>query len=577
MPHPPAFRTGRLHATLVLGVALGLVACGDDDDSPTPVAEQRISAAEGATLQPAGTGLEIMVPPGALTTDAVVTVEPIDNAPPLQSGLQAAGPAYSIEFSDGATLNTPLQVRLPSNASPTHPTLAQLARRGDDGWEIVPASFYRASDQTVLGLVSEADDYRVVLRTLQSRDGDDVARGRQTFLEETFGNEAFFGGTLGLHTLLNGLTPTQAVENGVQIDITKVPQAIAGVLTGNDFAAKQTALQDPMVTRALLKAGAVIGVRTFYADPNSDVATSAGVTCALCHVNAAPTMFELQSGQQTALPIGEMQLDGVPNTTMDAGRILSLTPFVQNAGQALVDTLASWGPGNFDVRALPDNPLDDNVVNPTNVPPLWNFLDLAEQGYAFNWDGLFKSEQPPGDALASQAEAVYDLAQHANGAFGTPSGSLPPVLRIEPPAALVNALVQAETETPGNVIDAASLRDVQAWQQSLVSPAPGNFDEALAEQGFLLFNGKAGCAGCHATPEFTGSVFSTEITLEPPMGGLANGIKTPGLRGLAQTAPYFHDGSAATLADVLDVYSGRVVPMLSDAEKSAVVEYLKTL
>jgi cytochrome c peroxidase len=50
---------------------------------------------------------------------------------------------------------------------------------------------------------------------------------------------------------------------------------------------------------------------------------------------------------------------------------------------------------------------------------------------------------------------------------------------------------------------------------------------------------------------------------------------TPTLRGIFATAPYFHDGSAATLRDAVDR-----VPMsagLSDADKSALVEYLKTL
>jgi cytochrome c peroxidase len=46
---------------------------------------------------------------------------------------------------------------------------------------------------------------------------------------------------------------------------------------------------------------------------------------------------------------------------------------------------------------------------------------------------------------------------------------------------------------------------------------------------------------------------------------------------VASTAPYFHDGSARTLREVLDVYAGRVTPGLSDDEKNAVVEYLKSL
>jgi len=63
-------------------------------------------------------------------------------------------------------------------------------------------------------------------------------------------------------------------------------------------------------------------------------------------------------------------MDGVPNLAMDAGAILSLTPYAQSAGPATVSLLQSWGPGRFDVRALPDNPLNDGVNNPTKVPPL---------------------------------------------------------------------------------------------------------------------------------------------------------------------------------------------------------------
>ena len=69
----------------------------------------------------------------------------------------------------------------------------------------------------------------------------------------------------------------------------------------------------------------------------------------------------------------------------------------------VVGLLQSWGPGRFDVRALPDNPLDDGVNNPTKVPPLWNFVDLSEQGYLYNWDGLFKNGAAV-NALASRKE-----------------------------------------------------------------------------------------------------------------------------------------------------------------------------
>jgi len=75
-------------------------------------------------------------------------------------------------------------------------------------------------------------------------------------------------------------------------------------------------------------------------------------------------------------------------------------------------------------------------------------------------------------------------------------------------------------------------------------------DDFGAERGMELFAGRANCVACHSTPEGTGreGEYFTNITASPPEGLLAIAIKVPGLRGLMHTAPYFHDGSAATLA-----------------------------
>lgn len=58
------------------------------------------------------------------------------------------------------------------------------------------------------------------------------------------------------------------------------------------------------------------------------------------------------------------------------------------------------------------------------------------------------------------------------------------------------------------------------------------------------------------------------------MHGACN-FDTPTLRGIAATAPYFHDGSAATLRDVVDRLP--VSKSMSDDDKNALVEYVKTL
>jgi cytochrome c peroxidase len=88
-----------------------------------------------------------------------------------------------------------------------------------------------------------------------------------------------------------------------------------------------------------------------------------------------------------------------------------------------------------------------------------------------------------------------------------------------------------------------------------------------AKRGLALFNGKARCFDCHFGVDFTGGDQFRNI-------GLYNGktlndagrylvtkkpsdlgaFKIPGLRNVAQTAPYMHNGMFRTLSEVIDYY-----------------------
>ena len=571
---------------LVAIPVLLVVGCGDGSftvdiaginptEDSTPVIEANVIASEGGVFTSDDGTISIDIPSDALSQDSTLSVIATTGLTNPTNNMKRAGDAFSISF--GADLLEPAMVSLAIDNSPMHPELAESAMVENGEWVRSDANFFRASDTTILSQVGDSGTLQPIFRTLQAESGDSVDRGLDVFLNSTFGNEQFFGGVVGLQDLLNNLSPTAAVDVGVQIDVSRVPEDIVAVLTGDDFSAKQAALESSAVTRALLKADAVVGVRAFFDDEDSDLATSAGITCAVCHTSVTPTEFELSEGVTSALPIGPLALTGVPNLNIDLGTVLSLTPFAVAAGEPTIEFLQGFGPGQFDARALPDNPIDDGVLNPTSIPPIWNFVDLDEQNYTYNWDGFFGSDEAPSNALASRDELVFDLVMHANGAFGTAASSVPLAAAITPSAELVDALVAAEDQTPGNDIDQQSLLDLQAWNRSLVSPAPGSFDESLAETGFELFYGRAQCADCHLTAEFTGPVRSSGITLEPPQGGLANGIKTPGLRGISNVAPYFHDGSAATLEEVVEIYSGRIVNELTAEEISAVAEYMRSL
>ena len=123
------------------------------------------------------------------------------------------------------------------------------------------------------------------------------------------------------------------------------------------------------------------------------------------------------------------------------------------------------------------------------------------------------------------------------------------------------------------------------------------------QAGLRLFRGKARCIICHSEPTFTDEQFqNTGVAWRPEAGTYQDdgrfavsgrerergNFKTPTLREVARTAPYMHDGSLATLDDVIDFYDrgGRpnrnlfpvITPLnLTPEEKRALVTFLESL
>jgi cytochrome c peroxidase len=101
------------------------------------------------------------------------------------------------------------------------------------------------------------------------------------------------------------------------------------------------------------------------------------------------------------------------------------------------------------------------------------------------------------------------------------------------------------------------------WRNSDGSMTP----EALTGEGVFA---SLGCDDCHSGAQFTDSTVGANPTLHDVgtlrttsgarLGGPLDGIDTPTLLGVWDTAPYFHDGSAATLDDVFRVAGGLVIP-----------------
>jgi cytochrome c peroxidase len=133
-------------------------------------------------------------------------------------------------------------------------------------------------------------------------------------------------------------------------------------------------------------------------------------------------------------------------------------------------------------------------------------------------------------------------------------------------------------------------RDRLASADAADEPATSAAFPAAARRGLRLFMGRAGCDACHAGPTFSDDavhvslVHSLTASGQPDdgrPGGPANAFRTPGLRDVAATAPYFHDGSAARLCDAVQPHAADAgaapPPALSAAERSDLVAFLRAL
>jgi cytochrome c peroxidase len=121
------------------------------------------------------------------------------------------------------------------------------------------------------------------------------------------------------------------------------------------------------------------------------------------------------------------------------------------------------------------------------------------------------------------------------------------------------------------------------------------------EAGLLLFYGKARCAGCHFGPNFSDEELHTSSQDDPVSGlvdqgafelagrnALKEAFKTPTLRNIDLSGPYFHDGSGVDLQAVLDQYlqGGRgdglhdpeISPLdLNPTEQAQLLDFLRAL
>ena len=230
-------------------------------------------------------------------------------------------------------------------------------------------------------------------------------------------------------------------------------------------------------------------------------------------------------------------------------------------------------------------------VGARNAPTVINRLFSADQF----WDGRAADleEQSKGPIVNP-----IEMATRSHGACedklrGVPGYAPLFTKAFGSTAVTIDRIAQAIASYERTVVSGDSPYDrYQAGERTALSPA--------AVAGMTVFNGKGNCVTCHAGFNFTDESYhnlGVGMTAKKPDLGRAvvtkakadtGAFKTPTLREIARTAPYMHDGSEATLADVVAFYdrggnknrylAKEMRPLgLSTEEKANLVAFLQAL
>jgi hypothetical protein len=96
-------------------------------------------------------------------------------------------------------------------------------------------------------------------------------------------------------------------------------------------------------------------------------------------------------------------------------------------------------------------------------------------------------------------------------------------------------------------------------------------------RGQTLFFGKAKCASCHPAPYYSDQEMH-DLKVERLTGGPPEGVfKTPTLRALKDSPPYYHDGRLPTIEDSVEFFNRVLALKLTSAEKRDLGDFLRAL
>ena len=396
-----------------------------------------------------------------------------------------------------------------------------------------------------------------------------LLQGKETFRHDTFGDEDFWGGALGLHQAIAGedlggvgpgVSPELALAVGLKVDTNALPRGLQKAIRKGEVD-----LTSPETTIALLQLDSVVGVKGIF--DRQQRLQSVGITCALCHSTVDDS---LTSG------IGN-RLDGWANRDLNVGAIIALSPSLEpftnllSVSEDVVrSVLNSWGPGKFDAALLLDGKAftPDGKSAATLIPPAFGLAGVN----LHTWTGW--------GSITHWNAFVAVLEMGGKGTFYDPRLDDETRFPIAAANGFSNVRNDPDLVTP-------KLAALQFYQLAIPAPKPprNSFNKRAAKRGKKLFSGKAKCAECHVPPIYTEPGWNLhspeEIGIDSFQAerGPEDGYRTSPLKGLwtHTKGGFYHDGRFPALIDVINHYDDHFSLELTSNEKKDLVEFLKSL
>jgi cytochrome c peroxidase len=201
-----------------------------------------------------------------------------------------------------------------------------------------------------------------------------------------------------------------------------------------------------------------------------------------------------------------------------------------------------------------------------NTPTIFN----AALNFRLNWEGNIRSLE---EGIERSLRNPAIMASSADEVVSK--------LRADP------EMVDQFRDAYGREPDVAAVLDaIATYERSLVTPG-SRFDRWLAGEtgaitpdelsGYQVFK-SLGCITCHQGVNVGGNLFQRHGVFHPLGSPDPVLLRVPSLRNVATTAPYFHDGSAATLAEAVKTMGiAQLDRVLTDQQIAAIVGFLNTL